>query len=331
MKKYLSLIILFLVSTSLVSAQGLDFNQNFEVSVGPPEPGPNTPVTIRIENYSLDLSKSDIAWYLDGKLVARGSGEKSFKWTTGALGKRQEVIFVVTTLDGKQYSKKYIFTPAQVDLFWQADSYIPPFYDGKALASSEAQVTVTAMPIFMPSGKRLDPAKLYYEWQINFEKVPGQSGIGRGSLPLKISSIFGETVVSVRVSTIDGAVAARSNITIIPTRPIVMVYRNDPLAGFDYDHPIGNSFSLTAPEVSLEAVGFFFSRSHTEKPGLSYTWTVGGKRAVVNEATPSSLTLRQESGAGKASVAVGIQDPFDSLLSATKNFLVEFSGIGSFQ
>jgi len=44
--------------------------------------------------------------------------------------------------------KEIVIEPAQLDILWEStDSYVPPFYEGKALPSIESTIKVVALPI----------------------------------------------------------------------------------------------------------------------------------------------------------------------------------------
>ena len=333
----ISLLLPLFLLGNLANAQELgipDFGSEFETRVVPEYPGPNTKVNITTENYSTDLTRANFKWNIDGKLVLSGAGERTFSFATAGLGIRREVLLQVTSSEGRTFSKKFVFIPAVVDMLYQADSYTHPFYAGKAMPNSEGDVMVIALPIFSQSGKRLSPAGLYYTWSRNFEPVTQASGLGKNTYPLKISSIFGETNVKVVVKNTDGSLGAVGLLVLKPSNPEVLVYVDAPLSGTIYSNPITNSIKLTGDEVSLRAVDYFFPKSHrtktANKSGLTYIWTLNGKQAVVDETTPDILTLRQNqnenTGSGQAGVAVSVRDPFDSLISAARGFMIEFGG-----
>jgi len=76
----------------------------------------------------------------------------------GSLGEKKTVTIKVVSRRGGYLEEKITFQPALVDLMWEANTYTPPFYKGKALTSSKSSITVTAIPQLKTSDKKiLDP------------------------------------------------------------------------------------------------------------------------------------------------------------------------------
>lgn len=307
------------------------FNDSLSVNVSPSTPGPNTKTTIRLVDYSTDLDRANISWAVNGKTISSGVGEKSFTFITSDLGKSTSVTFVITTTEGVSYQDSRTFIPAGLDLVWEASSIAPSTYKGKKLAPSENLVKITAIPYFLSGGVRISAERLIYEWEKDFELVPGLSGVGKNTASIKISSIFGNTTVKVTATTPDGNVQASTRITIDPANPFVLVYNVDPLSGIDYDHPLGREVELNKEEITLVAQPFFFPIAHLKEPGLRYTWGVNGQRVTTDEERPRLITLRQGVGAGESNISLSIKDPFDILITAATGFLVRFNSSGSFQ
>ena len=57
----------------------------------------------------------------------------TFTFTAGSLGKTQKVTVNGVENDGTSITQSISVMPASIDLIWQAHSYTPPFYKGKAL------------------------------------------------------------------------------------------------------------------------------------------------------------------------------------------------------
>lgn len=329
-----SILVLVLIALILPLSSWAQLNDDLDVSilVSPPTPGPNTKVTLRINDYSSDIASADIRWSVNGKLSARGPGLVSFNFTTGAVGGATTVTVEITPKGGLASSQTLTFRPATINLILSADSYVPPFYRGRALPGNENDVRIVAIPLFYDGTSRLPYETLDYNWQNDFEPLPDQSGVGRNVLSLKTVSIFGDTTVKLTVTSPGGSIEATKLITISPVNPGLLLYLVDPLAGINYDRPLASRMSMEDQELTLEAVPFFFPAKHRAATGLQYSFSINGKRATTNINSPQRITLRQEGEAvGNATVGVSVTDPFDSLITAARNISIALGGNNSFQ
>ena len=309
-------------------SSGFDGNQStvgqLNINVSPSAPGPLINVTLMATNFAQDLTKSDITWSVNGVQKERGVGRSSFTFTNGPIGSVTRVHFRAVTLSGDRVEKDLTFRPASVEILWEADSYTPETYAGKALASSEAGVKFIALPYFIDNGTRLPAANLYYQWQVNFEPASGLSGIGKNVFSTRGPNIFGESTLTLRVSTLDGRIIAKGAVVLRAFPPETLFYVEDPLAGPNYAHPIFKNFNLTDAEVTIRGEAFFLARSH--KP--LYRWSLSGKSATADEQNPKLLTLRQGSESGSANINLSVSDPFNALVTSARSIIIKFNGVG---
>ena len=336
MRKYCRtfLVIAFLLISSPVShAQNITEDLgDLEITVSPEAPEPFGQVNFRMADYSIDLSSTDIRWLVNGRELARGVGLVQFSTKVGALGQLTTVVVRVSTKNGLSLSKEIRIRPASVDLIWQADSSVPIFYKGKALPSTKNELTIFAVPHILVGGKRVDPSQLRYSWSLDFDTQPYLSGVGKSTLVTKIVDLIGQTDISVDVSTLDNKSRAHGHISISPFNTRALIYELDPLTGVNLTQPILGTLTLSDQETTLYASDFFFPKSHKKKEGLFYQWSLNGKGAIANDKNPNTLTIRQEgANTGSARVSVSVSDPFDSLIKAVQNFMVEFGSTGTFQ
>lgn len=322
----LALLVIYGGLARFAQAQGLPtLGDNLDLAVSPSAPGPDSPVSLSLTDYSIDLQTADIRWLVNGKLAARGSGQNVFETRTGPAGALTTITAIVITKDGQTLTKTLSLRPALLDLLWQADSAVPPLYRGKALPTTKNLVQFLALPHFMNGGREFDPSKLLYQWSLDFDPVPGASGLGRDSFKTQIVDLIGETRVSVKVSNLDGTMAASKSITVSPVNPLVTLVRLNDLEGPDLDHPLSGNYQLDAPEITLRALGYYFPQSHLGKPGLLYRFDLNGRPATTTGGTPQLLTLRHENNlSGQARLSVAIGDPFDNMISAAQNLLIDF-------
>ena len=98
-----------------------------EVKTIPETPGPSEMVRVSIESYLTDLNKATISWSLNGKVVDRGVGRKSFSFQNGPSGKTTRLTIPITTNAGEYITKEFSGNPVGLTILWEADTYTPPF------------------------------------------------------------------------------------------------------------------------------------------------------------------------------------------------------------
>lgn len=136
------------VSFALVNAASVSDLYDWSVEFTPDTPGPNTAVSATIVSYSFDVNRAGIVWILNGQTKLRGTGQKTFSFTTGNLGSQTNVSVLITTDTGVDLQKNFSFKPADVDILWSAQNYVPAAYKGKSMPVSGSMIKVTAIPHF---------------------------------------------------------------------------------------------------------------------------------------------------------------------------------------
>jgi hypothetical protein len=276
------------------------------VRVTPTNPRSNEPIIIDIQSYATDLNTALVSWSVDGKEEANGVGLKRFRMTAGPLGSTKTVEVSVGTLGSGVLSTTIIIRPADVGLLWEADTYTPPFYQGKALHSFNGTFKVIALPeLYASSGEKIDAKDLIYTWSKNGEVQGSASGYGRNTFVGSQTSYLREGEdISVEVSAPRENVVASNNILVIPTVPEILFYENSPLYGIVYEKALQNSFKLTNEEISIIAEPMFFSVGTRGSSRLTYDWTLN-KGALSDFKNKSEVTLRRANNqAGRANVEV---------------------------
>src|SRR3989338_8759270 len=166
---YLLLLFLFPISASAVSPSSI------LVNIAPESPAPNESVNISLNSYVSNLDSISISWSVGGKTVASGTGKKSIAVTAPAAGKEMRVSANVMLPDGN-IEKVMLIRPTVMALLWQAnDSYVPPFYRGKALPSTGGEIKIVALP----EAKGTSPRNLVYNWKKDYTNDAPASGYGK--------------------------------------------------------------------------------------------------------------------------------------------------------
>jgi hypothetical protein len=295
----------------------LDLGQpRLAVTVRPDLPEEYEDVAIRVESFSTDLDRSTITWFEDGVKKASGVGRKTFSFKTKGQGELTTIRILAETPDGA-VEETLRFRPAAVDLIWEAVSYVPPFYRGKALSAWGSRVRVSAMPALRAETGLLDPETLIYEWKLNSVVQGSVSGAGRQVFYFENDSLVrGGADVEVEVSSPGGSLRALRRITITPIAPTLVLYEDHPLYGFMFHRAARGSYALPSEEVTLAAVPYHFSVNDAGSDTLDYEWRLNGSPILPTGSRANVLTLRQVAeGGGEASLSLAAQH-LDHLLQA---------------
>lgn len=312
--------ILFAMAVLLVfglfqQAQAID---DFFVEFTPENPGPNTTVSAKANSYSFDINRASISWIVNGQTKLKGTGEKNFSFKTSDIGSITKLSVLITTEKGASFRKDFSFRSADVDILWEALTYVPSWYKGKALPSSESLIRITAVPQFPES---VSPSKLIYNWSVDFKNKPDVSGLGKRTFLLKSAQIFQENKISVMVSNYDRSITAEKNISIKIGQPKIIFYEENPLEGTRYNIVLQKDFQLTVEEVIIRAEPYFFSRKNLEK--LSYEWTMNGRK-ILPETFSNILSLVRGEQSGKSVIGLKINNPINIMQFAENSLNINF-------
>lgn len=246
--------------------------QGLEADITPEHPGPYEQVEVRVTSHLTDLNRAELFWYVDNQLVRSGRGVRSHALEVGGLGSVTTVELIVRTIDGKRITKQFTFRPAEVSLLWEAQSYTPPFYKGRALASPQATVKLVAQPEFvLTSGEKLSPDELVYTWKRGNQVLQEESGYGANVAYIQAPKPFGETDITVEVSSLYNTYQAEQTLNIPVVDPRVVIYKKDPLAGINFANATQGIAESVGSEVTLFAAPYYFSLD-----GLDQQWYVNG-------------------------------------------------------
>ena len=271
--------------------------------VYPEAPGPRETVSLEVQGVGSFLGSAEIVWRRDGTVVLQGVGERKFSFTTGALGD-QTVISVQIDSDQGRFSKTFTFTPAKVNLVWEADTTTPPLYKGKARYSAGSSYKVVAFPSVYVDGARVLSSALDFQWLYRDEAVPEQSGRGRATFSRAGDQLQPGEQVAVEVYYGNKKVA-RGELFIPISEPQIVFYPYDPLKGVLYDRALPEGISLLAPEITVRAEPYFFSKAASAAGNLPFAWTLDGEDISGPDAARGLLTLRQ-AGSGEGSARLGV-------------------------
>lgn len=332
MKNFLSpiifstIIILAFFISSIVYAAPLPTNTNLFIQSTPKVPAPNEEINLRLISYELNLETSSIIWRVDGKEVAGGIGQTTFSFTNGEAGTSQTITVGVTTQGGNTLERTITYTPSIIDLIWEADTYTPPLYQGKALATSESSVNVTAIPtVYDSAGKILTPNDLIFRWERNHTSISSSSGVGKNSIRFLSNKLTASTIITVRIYTLNNTIVGEKTITIPAESPKIIFYEDRPLAGTAYGRILSSLVTMTDNDFTVRAEPYYFSRPQVISGALQFLWAINRNR-VTDTTAGRTLNLKRNPGQeGRAEISLDIANPVSVFQTGHKSFVLQYN------
>ena len=291
-------------------------SSDITVTTNPPNPSPNTSTTITLGSYATDLNKASITWQSNGQTVLSGIGDITYSFTTGNVGVSKSFSVSITPAgSATPIIKNISVQPSDMDVLWEAtDSYAPPFYEGKALPSSEAGLRVVALPNTTTSAKNM-----VYDWKLNYDAVQDASGYGKNSYSFNNSSVNSVENVDVAVSSVNNTYSEEGSVSIPIIKPQILFYQGSQTDGIIYENALSNSFTMpkTDNEMTVVAEPYFLSLKGNASD-FTYAWQINGADTDT-PANPRELTVQPSSRGGYATISLSIESISKLLQTATQS------------
>jgi len=302
----------------------IDSTQNdIQISISPEYPKAGDVVAIHLQSVNVPLDQAKISWIVGGKVINKGLGLTDFNTTAGKIGSISKITAAITTTNGSTVNKTINIQPADIDLLWQATSYVPPFYQGKALYPHQGLITFTAVPNLSSTGNISKSINSYvYIWKKDGDILSDFSGYGKNTFTLSGPIISRPFKIEVEVKSTDGISVGIATETITPRDPKVLLYENNPLLGILYNQRISN-YVMPNKELTISAVPYFFNAG-SEPSNLTYSWTMNNK-SIANQDDPSTITVRNENNtSGSATIGLKVTNTLKILQSTSNSINLNF-------
>ncbi len=286
----------------------------------PENPAPGESVTINLSSYSIDLNSNTITWLVNGKNVQSGIGKKSYTLTAGTAGSETTITIRVNDLE-----TKIIIKPSVMVVLWQADdSYVPPFYKGKALPTPDSTVKIVAMPEIKVGSGYLSPKNMTYSWRKDFTNDEQASGYGRNYFSYISDYLDASNYIEVNAISVDGKYSSTSNTTVGTFQPKLLFYKNDENIGTKFENTITDGHTIVDKEI-LFAAPYFISPQDIRNPRLLWNWSINGGQITNFGLQKNLLPLQVQSGvSGTSTVKLEIENMDKVFQTATKEINVTF-------
>jgi len=311
-------IALLCASAPLFSYAQITSSQDvLSVSVNPQTPGAGEKTTITVSTSYFDAGTANFIWTINGApVISSGAGARTITFTMGPVGKATSIGLTIRPRSGEPISRMFTFRPGGVTLLWEANTYVPPFYSGKALYSAGSSIKVLAITnIVDTAGRPVDASDLTFKWKINDVAFADRSGAGKNVLELTGHALGGPEQVLVDVLRRDGSKAGQGFVEIADTDPKILFYKKDPLRGTLYATALINQATLDDTETTIVAEPFYMSGTSRNQKSFTYEWLINDKPIAPQGKDPAVLTLRQTSAqTGSANLQFAIQNTDSSRL-----------------
>ncbi len=158
-------------------------------------------------------------------------------------------------------------------LVWSANTYIPPAYPGKALATFGSVVEVLAFPI-SPNGAKI--SNVNFNWYLNGAFQDYASGVNKQKFSFRADQVAsGQEVIDLKLTDAQDQEILSLSTAINIVSPEAVLYPTDKQSS---NFSLARDDSPTmAPgqEMAFTALPYFFSVSSLDD--LNYQWTFEGK------------------------------------------------------
>lgn len=324
MKHFLLATCFILLATALSARAAPLFPPQGQVQLilSPEFPEPNQSVTVTAQSFSFDPDATFLSWTYNGKNVASGKGVTFYSFNAGPAGSLHRVS-VSASAKGTTFSDTLSFRVSDMLLTWEAQTYTPPGYRGRALPTSGALVRVYAFPeIFVSAAQTVNPDNLIYEWKLDDTDERDQSGRGEKSFSFRVANGKGVTHrVSVIVTSEDKSASTFAKVDIRVEDPLILFYEDKTLEGPRYERASAQFSVAGGEEIRLRAEPFFFLAGSVDV--LSYQWRVNG-RVVGDTSKPRQFLFRTEQGSrGIYRAALDVENSFQLFQRGNGNVIIE--------
>lgn len=286
-------------------------------------PNPNQTISATAVSYATDLDKAQISWSINDKMVEKGVGLTKFTFKTGALGKPQKLTVYIEKVEGGVFTESYQISTSEIDMYYEAQTFVPAFYQGKARFSNQATAKIYAIPRGIGSDGKMIPVENYtYKWSVNDRAFQSLSGYGKNSFTYSDSILSEPAKISVAVSSRDGAVAGEGVIILRPSAPRVVFYEENPIYGTIYESAVVGARNLDREEVTFRAIPFYFDKNIFS---LGFDWKMNGI-SIDGTGNSNLVTFRRQDGVvGESNIGAEVKNSDKMFQNAKNSFSLIFN------
>ena len=320
------LFLLFFTTAIVVFSSGVSAASSSSISVNmaPENPNPYENVNITLSSYASNLDSVLITWSVDGKIVISKIGQKSFSLNAPAANAEVMVLATIFLPDG-EIEKRLIIRPAVMTLLFQAtDSYVPPFYRGKALPTADSEIKIVAMPEIRSSSGFYNSKNMTYSWKKDYTNMQEESGYGKNFFIYVNDYLDDSSNISVVASTVDQRYSSGANITVGTSEPKIVFYKNDNELGTIWERELPSRHTIQNDEIIL-AAPYFVSPKDLRNPRLVWSWFINDTQIALQNLQKNLMPLKAQEGiSGTSKVKLKIENMDRIFQTTSKEINIEF-------
>jgi hypothetical protein len=294
-------------------------NNDILLNINPEYPKANEAVKASLSTFTTDLDTAKISWILNGTLALEGIGKKDFSFSIGNNALQTNLEAKVETVNGLIINKKTTISTSNIDLIWEAiDTYVPPFYKGKALSPIGGSIKIVAMP----GTKNVSGFK--YSWKKDNKNNSDSSGYEKNYFLYKNNFLEKGNIIEVAVSDLMGNKIGSNEISMTPINPKIVFYEKDFLLGTKWEKATKDGFTINKDGTTLMAEPYFFSQKDTSSPDLTFKWSINNQEPLMSD-QKNLLSIKPESGkSGNSNIKVTIKNNKTLFQETIKKINVNF-------
>lgn len=268
------------------------------VTSDPASPQAGEKVRLSIQSFTMDISSSMVTWYIDGVKVSSGDGLTSIETNTPTLGKTAEVLIEARGSDGDAVGSLTL-RGATLSILWESDSYTPPFYKGRALASPGSNVRAQVMTHFVrQDGSEVKSSDIVYAWYKNGNLLRTLSGRGADKATIESPLLFATDILTVEAVSADKLFFASASARVPSVEPVLELYEDHPLYGIVWERAIGKESVVYDTQATFVTMPLFAAANSPTQDSLVYEWNVDGAALPTDPNAPNAVRITAPNGGG---------------------------------
>ena len=311
---------------AMVESANVPQSSDVFMQLSPENPAPGDTVTITLSSYAQDLNSDRIDWFVNGKNTLSGIGEKSITVQAPDAGSIITILAQITLPGNNKTQITTSISPARMTLLWQAyDSYVPPFYKGKALPSPGTWIKAVAIPEIITGNTQVKPENMVYNWQRDYTNIQDGAGYGKDNYLYKDNYFNSSTNIEVTAATTSGQYSSAGNVKVTTTIPQLSFYRKDDNLGIVWDNALKDNYTMQGPQVVVVAAPYSISPSFIKDPSLVFKWYINNSLVTLTNDDKTSMPLKAiEGSSGSAELKLSIYSLTNLTQSADKEININF-------
>lgn len=295
----------------------------FALNATPSAPSAGETFAIEASTPTTDRNTLIFNWRVNG--VSRsdlsGYGKNRILLIAGQVGAITRVSVTATRGSATVGSASTDVRTVNLSLPWTAETYVPKWYQGKALPVAKSVVRISAIPEVVIAGRVIPPENLIYRWSFDDEK-DALVGVGEQVFPIRMKDITGSThQILVVVEDLNKQIHKEAGLLFTSTIPDGAVYPSTPSGGIEYRASAKTFAPPTRGVFDFQFEPFFFPV--TSRSELTYQWRIGSTPATGVPENPSILTVDTTTEAqGQVSISVTANDNDNLIPGVFASFLL---------